>query len=109
MTCDTKACEVSGYTAETIWYAPEIGRAVMKAVKISGSPQVLMNDAGSMLKSGNVLISELTSFGPASVKDKPAPEMHYAHQISENAFSQGFPLMPNNTWEFLMIHSPMIE
>jgi len=109
MTCDTKACEVSGYTAETIWYAPEIGRAVMKAVEISGSPQVLMNNASSMLESGNVLISELTSFGPASVKDKPAPEIHYAHQVSGNAFSQGFPLMQNNTWEFLMIHSPMIE
>ena len=109
MVCETPACEVSGYTAEVIWYAPEIGRAVMKAVEINGSSQVLMNSPDSLLKHRNALISELTRFGPASVENKPASDIRYAHQVPDSAFSQGFALMPNNTWEFRMIHSPMIE
>lgn len=109
MTCATKECQVSGYTQETMWYAPSVGRGVLKAVAIAADPRIMPADAQGMLQSGNSLISELTYFGPQPAENQTMAAPKYAHKVSGAAFSQGFPLMMNNTWEFMMIHSPLIE
>lgn len=107
--CQSKECRVSGYTFETLWYAPSVGRAVMKAVAINGMSDVWANDDHSILQDPNALISELTWYGKQAAPQDPASDSKYAHTLPDSAFIRGFPLMMNNTAEFAMIHHPVIE
>lgn len=107
--CQSKQCSVSGFTFETLWYAPSVGRAVIKAVAINGMSDVWANDDQSILQNPNALISELTWFGKQAAPGEPATGSKYAHELPASAFIRGFPLMMNNTAEFAMIHHPVIE
>lgn len=109
MTCATKDCKVSGYTKEVLWYSPSIGRGVLKAVAISGAPQLVSSGGQEMRQSANSLVSELTYFGPQPQDNQQMPTPQYAREVSASFFTQGFPLVMNNTWEFMMIHNPLIE
>lgn len=109
MICATPNCEISGYTKEILWYAPSVGRGVLKAVAISGAPQLVSDSGQEMLRSANSLVSELTYFGPQLQDNLPMPTPKYAREVSASLFTQGFPLLMNNSWEFMMIHHPLIE
>lgn len=109
MVCGGDSCELEGYTSEIMWYAPAIGRDVLKIVEMSGSPMLISRSSQSALKNSNAFISELTGYGSQLTINKPLLTMKYAHEIPENAFIQGFPMMMNNTWEFAMSRHPITE
>lgn len=106
MQCDSAACAVSGYSKEVLWYAPTVGRAVPRAYVQSGDPNLDRWDSREILKQGASLVTELTAFGPAATCQ--AAKTHFAYR-NPDAPLYGFALHPNNTWEFLMIKSLVID
>lgn len=90
---------VSGLTITHSWYAPTIGRAVLKA-SIRVGHAAYMPDEDSLLKYANASIVELQSYDGQgkSCRDKPVllawqPEMYVPI---------GYPLVANNTWEWAL-------
>lgn len=98
--CDDADCTVTGYSKEVFWYAPSIGRAVLRAYSQSGdsdyiwnrSPEEILKDAGS-------LVTELVGYGRDATCGDPHPPL-LARVPSAPWY--GFALFMNNTWEFLM-------
>lgn len=94
---DPKRARVTGWTITHLWYAPTIGRAVMKASMRIGDPYYLSNKE-SILGWANTTIVELQSFEGAGKRcaDKPLlrarqPEMYVPI---------GYPAVANNTWQW---------
>ncbi|WP_191091642.1 toxin-antitoxin system YwqK family antitoxin [Affinibrenneria salicis] len=112
--CYSQTCSIKGYTREVMWYAPAIGRAVLKAVVMGGQQNILGIDARSMLKRSDSIISELTDYAPApkanSATEDMAPATYYARTpASSQAFRKGFPMMANDSWEFFMGYHVVME
>ena len=98
--CDKPECTVTGSSREVLWYAPAIGRAVLRAYTQSGSFD-FMGDRPSdaLLENASTLVVELVGYGnDATCAAAHAPLL--ARLPSAPWF--GFPMRPNNTWEFLM-------
>lgn len=96
---DADALSVSGLTITHIWYAPTVGRAVLKA-SIRVGHAAYMPDEASLLNYANASIVELQSYvgQGQQCRDKPfllsrQPEMYAPI---------GYPLAANNTWQWAL-------
>ncbi len=100
MHCDDRECSVSGYSKEVFWYAPSIGRAVLRAYSQSGFPQSMFDDTSAeLLKNASSLVTELAGYGDDATCKATQPT-RFAAVPSAPWF--GFALWPNNAWEFHM-------
>jgi hypothetical protein len=98
--CEDASCTVSGFSKEVFWYAPSIGRAVLRAYSQSGDSNYVWNRTpDDMLKDAGTLVTELVGYG----SDETCKALHptlLARTPSSPWY--GFPLRMNDTWEFLM-------
>jgi hypothetical protein len=98
--CDDADCSVTGYSKEVFWYAPSIGRAVLRAYSQSGDSDFIWNRSPEeLLKDASSLVTELVDYG-SNVTCKDIHPPVFARVPSAPWY--GFPLFMNNTWEFLM-------
>ncbi|WP_176051410.1 hypothetical protein [Burkholderia sp. BCC1644] len=101
MHCDDPECTVSGYSKEVFWYAPSIGRAVLRAYSQSGfPPSTFVDTSAELLKNASSLVTELVGYGDDATC-KAAQPTRLAAVPSAPWF--GFALWPNNAWEFQMV------
>lgn len=96
---DAATLSVSGLTITHIWYAPTVGRAVLKA-SIRVGHAAYMPDEASLLNYANASVVELQSYvgQGKQCRDKPAllsgqPDMYVPI---------GYPLTANNTWQWAL-------
>ncbi|VWD44005.1 hypothetical protein BLA39750_05595 [Burkholderia lata] len=100
MHCDQPECTVSGYSKEVSWYAPSIGRVVLRANLQGGfEPSMADGAADESLKNAGSLVTELVGYGDDATC-KAAQPSRFATVPSAPGF--GFPIWPNNAWEFHM-------
>lgn len=105
MRCATSDCEVSGATKEIFWYAPTAGRVILKSAQTGSKASYLLGDSDYLLTSGiKTVMSELIGFGKSSGNSTPPEKAIYAHPLPPYALSLGFPLLPNDSWEYMMIN-----
>lgn len=98
--CDDSDCSVTGYSKEVYWYAPSVGRAVLRAYSQSGDSDFIWNRSpDELLSNASSLVTELVGYGRAAACGDLHPPLHAR---VPSAPWYGFPLLMNNTWEFLM-------
>jgi len=98
--CDDADCAVTGYSKEVYWYAPSVGRAVLRAYSQSGDSDFIWNlSPDELLNNASSLVTELVGYGRAATCGDLHPPL-LARVPSAPWY--GFPLFMNNTWEFLM-------
>lgn len=98
--CDKPECTVTGVSTEVLWYAPAIGRAVLRAYTQRGYPDFAENRVpDELLKTASTLVTELVGYSDDATCAS-AHEPVLARMPSAPWF--GFPMRPNDTWEFLM-------
>jgi hypothetical protein len=98
--CDKAECSVTGYSKEVFWYAPAVGRAVLRAYSQSGDSDFIWNRSPEdMLKNASSLVTELVGYGSDATCGASHPPL-LARIPSAPWY--GFPLLMNDTWEFLM-------
>lgn len=105
--CASPACSVAGVAREVTWYAPSVGRAVLRAY-LRGGDFMWLGSGGSadMLRNAAAFVTELVAYGPgASCQAAPAP---LAGRLP-SAPAPGFAPLMNDTWEFLMRRDGMGE
>jgi hypothetical protein len=96
---DAKDARVVGWTITHFWYAPTLGRAVMKASMRVGDP-LYIPDSASMLNMARTAVVELQSYegGGERCADKPI----WQARTPENHMPIGYPLAFNDTWEWAL-------
>ncbi|WP_325079713.1 toxin-antitoxin system YwqK family antitoxin [Klebsiella aerogenes] len=110
MRCATSDCEVSGATKEIFWYAPAAARVILKSAQTGGKANYLLGNSDYLLTSGQkTLMTELIGFGKLSEHSASPENAIYAHSLPPYALSLGFPLLPNDSWEYMMINSLNFE
>ncbi|MFL9887455.1 hypothetical protein PQR66_30785 [Paraburkholderia agricolaris] len=98
--CGDADCTVTGYSKEVYWYAPSVGRAVLRAYSQSGDSDFVWNlSPDELLSNASSLVTELIGYGRAGTCEDLHPPL-LARIPSAPWY--GFPLLMNNTWEFLM-------
>jgi hypothetical protein len=98
--CDDASCSVSGFSKEVFWYAPSIGRAVLRAYTQSGDSSYVANQTpDDMLHDAGTLVTELVGYGDNATCAAPHASLQ-ARTPSSPWY--GFALWSNDTWEFLM-------
>ncbi|MEK6349623.1 MAG: hypothetical protein V4764_19215 [Burkholderia sp.] len=98
--CASPACSVSGVAREVTWYAPSVGRAVLRAY-LRGADFMWIGSGGAAdtLHNAASFVTELVAYGPgASCQAAPAPLMGRL----PSAPAPGFAPLMNDSWEFLM-------
>lgn len=100
MHCDDPACTVTGYSKEVFWYAPSIGRAVLRVYSQGGDSDYLWNrEPDQILKDAGALVTELVDYRNDATCDAPHSPL-LARTPSSPWY--GFAVRENDTWEFLM-------
>lgn len=96
---DAKDARVVGWTITHFWYAPTLGRAVMKASMRVGDP-LYIPDSASMLNMARTAIVELQSYegGGKRCADKPI----WQARTPDSYMPIGYPLTFNDTWEWAL-------
>ncbi|MBT2792758.1 hypothetical protein [Paraburkholderia strydomiana] len=97
--CDTDDCSVVGYSKEVLWYAPSVGRGVLRAYAQSGDKSVWDYSSDDLIRNASSLVTELVGYGNDAACAKVQPPL-LARVPSAPWY--GFPLLMNDTWEFLM-------
>jgi len=98
--CDKPECSVSGVSKELLWYAPAIGRAVLRVYSQSGHREPTDDHTpDEILKNAKAVVVELVGYG----EDATCTSAH-APLLARTPSSpwSGFAMRPNDTWEFLM-------
>lgn len=96
---DARRTRVTGWTITHLWYAPTVGRVVMKASMRVGDPYYL-RDKESILDWANTAVVELQSFEGAGKRCTDKPILH-ARQ-PEMYVPIGYPLVANNSWQWAL-------
>ena len=96
---DAKDARVVGWTITHFWYAPTLGRAVMKASMRVGDP-LYIPDSASILNMARIAIVELQSYEGDGKRcaDKPI----WQARPPESHMPIGYPLAFNDTWEWAL-------
>lgn len=95
---NAKETEVPGWTITHLWYAPTIGRAVMKASMRIGDPLYIPADNDSILTRARAAIVELQSYEGANRRCANKPLLQAKQP--ETFIPIGYPLVFNNTWQW---------
>ncbi|HBU8522246.1 hypothetical protein HCH17_05620 [Klebsiella aerogenes] len=110
MRCVTSDCEISGATKEIFWYAPAAARVILKSAQTGSKASYLLGDSDYLLTSGQkTVMTELIGFGMLPENSIPPEKARYAHPLPPYALSLGFPLLPNDSWEYMMINNLNFE
>lgn len=93
---------VAGYTRTDIWFAPAIGRAILKAQRTAGSERYLETD--DVLKMADAQIIELIAYSDEkhSCKTNSKPSLARPGDVLQATW----PMRRNDTWEFYMQNRP---
>ncbi|MEZ2310524.1 hypothetical protein AB6809_28165 [Paraburkholderia sp. RCC_158] len=97
--CDTDDCSVDGYSKEVLWYAPSVGRGVLRAYAQSGDKSVWDYSPDDLIRNASSLVTELVGYGNDAACASAQPPLLGS---IPTAPWYGFPLLMNDTWEFLM-------
>lgn len=97
--CDTDDCSVVGYSKEVLWYSPSVGRGVLRAYAQSGDKTIWDYSPDELVRNASSLVTELVDYGNDAACAKVQPPL--LGRVP-SAPSYGFPLLMNDTWEFLM-------
>lgn len=97
--CETDECSVYGYSKEVLWYAPSVGRGVLRAYAQSGDKSVWDYSPEDLIRNASSLVTELVGYGNDAACSKAQPPLLGS---VPSAPWHGFPLLMNDTWEFLM-------
>ncbi len=106
--CATDACTASGASRDVYWYAPALGRAVLRAYLRSGWPELPTSaDPDELLHDSASLVTELVGYGPDTNACRAAPPAVLG-RLPTTPWP-GFAALPNDSWEFLMRRDGMGE
>ncbi|QNK00250.1 hypothetical protein [Dyella telluris] len=97
--CASESCSVEGVSKEILWYAPSVGRGVLRAYTQTTAAFANYSQRDDILRTASDLVTELVGYGEHQSCAATSPGS-LARTPEVPWF--GFPLRPNNTWEFMM-------
>jgi hypothetical protein len=103
---ETDTASLSGVTLTQIWYAPVVGRGVLKAWMVAGHESYL-SDLEKLLEYGNASVVELQRFENSEIHC--SGENQIKSRYAQSPIPTGFKVRRNNTWEWAFQMRPHIS